>query len=209
MMPAESAPSLSAVEWGVAGRPFPGEIESGDLHVVAPFEGGVLVAAIDGLGHGVEAAQAARRAADALSAAPGQPVHQLVERCHAALRSSRGAVMTLATLDTRSDLLTWTAVGNVEATLCRVAEGGSRTRESVVPRGGVVGYQLPTLREVTLPLVRGDVLVFATDGIGHDFILDSPAQTSAQDYASYLLGRYATGADDALVLVVRYLGRSS
>jgi hypothetical protein len=205
-----SAPSVtgapaSAVEWGVAERPLPGETQSGDLHVVLPFEGGVLAAVIDGLGHGPEAGAAARLAADALAAAPGEPVLRLVERCHAALRGSRGAVISIAAFDVRTDHLTWTAVGNVEVALYRA--GQAQARETLVPRSGVVGYQLPPLREATLPIAAGDVLVFATDGIGHAFVLELPERASAQDYARHLLDRYAKRDDDALVLVVRYLGR--
>ncbi|HWW24930.1 MAG TPA: SpoIIE family protein phosphatase, partial [Caulobacter sp.] len=147
-----------------------------------------------------------RRAAEVLRQEPARPVRELIERCHTALRGGRGAVMTLATIDLRLDQLTWTAIGNVEATLCRADGHAEPRRETIVPRGGVVGYQLPPLREVTLPLARGDVLILATDGIAHDFILETPAQTSAPDYASHLLGAYAKDTDDALVLVVRYLG---
>lgn len=208
-MTPSTAPSSEMIEWGVAGRPYPGEDESGDLHVVAAFEGGVLAAAIDGLGHGDEAAQAARQAAEALMDDPARPVRYLVERCHRALRGGRGAVMTLVAFDTRQDRLTWTAVGNVEAALCRADAAATPPREAIVPRGGVVGYQLPPLREVTLPIARGDVLILATDGIAHDFILESPLRTPAAAYAGHLLAHYGKDTDDALVLVVRYLGNRS
>lgn len=199
----------AVIEWGVAGRPLAGETVSGDLHVVAPFAGGVLAAVIDGLGHGPEAAEAARRAAAVLAAEPDRPIGRLVELCHAALRSSRGAVMTLVAIDAESDRMTWTAIGNVEASLCRAADGATPARESLAPRNGVVGYQTPTTRDVTLPIARGDVLILATDGVGHDFILDPPLQAPAQSYADHLLDRYGKASDDALVLVVRYLGRAS
>jgi serine phosphatase RsbU (regulator of sigma subunit) len=204
-----AAPSGEPIEWGVASRPYPGQVESGDLHVIAAFEGGVLAAAIDGLGHGDEAAQAARRAAEVLMDDPARPVRHLVERCHQALRGGRGAVMTLAAFDTRQDRLTWTAVGNVEAALCRADGDAKPPREAIVPRGGVVGYQLPPLREVTLPIARGDVLILATDGVAHDFILESPLRTPAAAYAGHLLAHYGKNTDDALVLVVRYLGSRS
>lgn len=198
----------AVIEWGVAGRPLAGESVSGDLHVVAPFAGGVLAAVIDGLGHGPEAAEAARQAAAVLAASPHLPIRRLLELCHAALRSSRGAVMSLAAIDAASDRMTWTAIGNVEASLCRAAPGAAPARESLAPRNGVVGYQTPTPREVTLPIARGDVLILATDGVGQDFILDAPLNTSAQSYAVHLLDRYGKASDDALVLVVRYLGRA-
>ncbi len=198
------SPPNGAIEWGVASRPIRGEVESGDTHVVALFEGGALVAAIDGLGHGPDAALAARRAADVLEQDPALPIRHLVERCHAALRSSRGVVMTVAVFDLRSEHLTWTAVGNVEAVLCKAA--ASAARETIVPRNGVVGYQLPALREVTLPIVAGDVLILATDGVSSRFVLEAPAEIPAQPYARHLLDTYGKDVDDALVLVVRYLG---
>jgi len=201
-------PKCGIIEWGVAGRPIPGEIESGDLHVVASHGNGVLAAVIDGLGHGPEAAVAAQRAARVLSATPGEPVSELVDRCHAALRNSRGAVMTIAAIDARNDQLTWTGIGNVEAVLSRAAADAVPPRETIVSRAGVVGYQLPKLREITLTIARGDVLVLATDGIHRDFILESPLETSAQGYARHLLDQYGGDSDDALVLVVRYLGGS-
>src|SRR3989454_8581110 len=44
-----------------------GEQESGDLHLIKPVGSGVLVSVVDGLGHGAEAAAAARAAVAALS----------------------------------------------------------------------------------------------------------------------------------------------
>src|SRR5207302_1731447 len=50
------------LEFGVAGRIAPGERISGDLEVVHYYDGGggALVAAIDGIGHGEQAAATAR-----------------------------------------------------------------------------------------------------------------------------------------------------
>jgi len=205
-MTPQSATGPALVEWGVASRPIPGETECGDLHVVAPFEGGLLAAVIDGLGHGSEAAKVARCAAGVLSETPGQPVRELVEKCHKILHGSRGAVMTIASFDAATDRLTWTAIGNVEAALYRAA---TDAREVIVPRAGVVGYQLPRLRETTLSLARDDTLVLATDGVSHDLFLDSSSRLPAPDCAGSLLDRYAKYSDDALILVVRYLGLAS
>ena len=63
-----------------------------------------------------------------------------------------------------------------------------------------------TRDETTLPVARGDVLIFATDGIDHSFIVEPLPRASAKDCAEGLLNRYAKNNDDALVLTVRYLG---
>ena len=54
--------ALSLLEYAVVSVPVAGEEESGDLHLVTQTDRGALVAVIDGLGHGSEAANAARAA---------------------------------------------------------------------------------------------------------------------------------------------------
>jgi hypothetical protein len=192
------------VEWGSAGAALDGA-DSGDACVVAPFPGGALVAVIDGLGHGPEARDATREAVRILEACAGEPLGALVERCHEALRKTRGAVMSLASFDARAASLTWLGVGNVEGFLLRAAPGG-RPRESLTLRGGVVGYQLPPLRPAALSVARGDTLVMATDGIRSAFVADLAPSPRPQELADAILARHARGTDDALVLVARYAG---
>ncbi|GEJ58966.1 SpoIIE family protein phosphatase [Anaeromyxobacter diazotrophicus] len=204
------APGDAAVlDWAWAGAPLAGERESGDAHVVAAFAGGALVAVLDGLGHGPEAALASRAAARVLVAHAGEPVAALVERCHEALRPTRGAVMSVACFQEAEGAMTWVAVGNVEGILLRAAPAAARAREAIVARGGVVGYQLPPLRPVTLPVTAGDTLVLATDGIRSGFVAGLEVRGEPQQVADAIFAGYARGSDDALVLVARYLGGSS
>ena len=49
-------------EYGIAKLALPGEGQSGDQCLVCCNESGILVAAIDGIGHGAEAANAAKAA---------------------------------------------------------------------------------------------------------------------------------------------------
>jgi hypothetical protein len=193
------------LEWGWAGAALEGEGESGDVHVVADFAEGVLVGAIDGLGHGIEAAAAAREAARVLAAHAGEPLASLVERCHEALRGTRGAVMSLASFDARGSM-TWAGVGNVDAILLRGGAAPGRRREALTARGGIVGYHLPSLHPSTLPVSSGDLLVLATDGVHDGFVDDLPLRGAARALAEEILARHARGSDDALVVVARYLG---
>src|SRR5438309_1387114 len=102
------------IDWGVATLAHAGEKESGDLHLVKQVGRGVLVAAVDGLGHGAEAAAAARAAVAALDRYAEESLSPLVRRCHEALAGSRGVVMSLAYLGGVQPSLTWLGVGNVE-----------------------------------------------------------------------------------------------
>jgi negative regulator of sigma-B (phosphoserine phosphatase) len=189
----------------VAEAPLPGQLESGDLHLVARHPGGVLVAVIDGLGHGDEAAAAARTARAALEEDPGAAVPELFARAHGRLIRSRGVVMSVAAFEP-GGRLTWLGVGNVEGTVVRAEEGTVRRTDSILLLGGVVGYQLPKLRPSTMAVARGDTLVFATDGIDGGYIGDLDPAASPATLADRILAEYRTGGDDALVLVARYAG---
>lgn len=196
------------LDWSVAARALPGQAVSGDLHVVAPWREGVLIGVVDGLGHGDEATAAARIAVAVLEQHAGESVITLVQRCHQALQRSRGVVMTLASIDTAEDTVSMLGIGNVETVLCRADPEARPRRESVLLRGGVVGYQLPALHASILPLRGGDVLVFATDGVREDFAeLIQPAEPTAQ-IVERIMAKKFRGSDDGLVLGCRYLGKS-
>jgi phosphoserine phosphatase RsbX len=84
-----------------------------------------------------------------------------------------------------------------------------RARHDIGCRGGVVGYRLPPLKARTIPLHEGDLLVFATDGIHDDFMGAIQVERTPQMIADTVLAKCGKGTDDALVLVVRYLGAAS
>lgn len=192
--------------WSVAARALGDPSEgaaSGDAHLVTPFDGGVMVAVIDGLGHGDGAAEAARVAVTVLREHAGEPVEPVLEACHSALRATRGAVMTLASLRYADSTLTWAGVGNVEAFLVRSDGAGQVSRRTPLLRGGIVGYQLPPLRALTEPLARGDTLVMATDGLRSMFVDALRREPDVDAFASDLLQRFGRPDDDALVLVAR------
>src|SRR5437667_15617 len=127
------------IDWGVATRALAGETESGDLHLVKRVGRGTLVAAVDGLGHGAEAAAAARAAVAALDQYAEESLLPLVRRCHDALAGSRGVVMSLAYVAGVQPSLTWLGVGNVEGVVLHAAPNKRPARASLVTRGGIVG----------------------------------------------------------------------
>jgi negative regulator of sigma-B (phosphoserine phosphatase) len=195
------------ITWGVATRALAGEQESGDLHLVKQVGRGVLVAAVDGLGHGAEAAAAARAAVAALDRYAEESLLPLVRRCHEALVGSRGVVMSLAYFGGVQPSLTWLGVGNVEGVVVYAAPHRRPARASLVTRGGIIGgAELPQLRTNAVPVAPGDLLIFATDGIRDGFSEGLPADATPQELADDILARFGKGTDDALVLVARYAG---
>jgi phosphoserine phosphatase RsbX len=205
----EGSGAQTLVEVGAALAALRGESVSGDRSLVEPFDGGVLIAAVDGLGHGDDAAHAAARAASVLTEDPGAPLKTLFERCHARLTRTRGVVMSLASFGEADRKLTWLGVGNVEGTLLRANAKARPPTEAIMLLGGVVGFQLPSLRPSTTELNAGDTLILTTDGIESSFRYGLSAGGPPQDLADRILNDHRKHSDDALVVVARYLGGES
>ena len=196
------------IDWGVATLTLPGERESGDLHLVKPVGGGVLVAVVDGLGHGAAAAAAARAAVATLNRHAQESVLPLLQRCHQALAGTRGVVVSVALFDRADGSMTWLGVGNVEGVLLYADAGGRRGRERLVTRGGIVGSELPPLRAEVVAVAPGDTLILATDGIQSGFADELMVEAPPQQLADQILTRSGKRTDDALVLVARYVGNA-
>jgi len=196
------------IEWGVASLALAGEVESGDRHVVKTFPHGALLAVMDGLGHGEQAAAAANRAVKVLQTADTESIVSLLKRCHERLRSTRGVVMSVAAFNAVDETMTWIGVGNVEGVLLRADPTVVPGQKSLVSRNGVVGSRLPLLEAAIVPVMRGDTLIFATDGIGSEFTQHLALGEGPQQLADKILAQYATRTDDALVLVARYVGET-
>jgi negative regulator of sigma-B (phosphoserine phosphatase) len=194
------------VEHGVAKFVLPGQSESGDHHLICPNHDGVLIATVDGIGHGAEAAGAAETAMSILKTFADEPIISLVERCHEELRRTRGVVLSLASIDASRGMMTWLGIGNVQGVLMRAGARKGTVQEVLLLRGGVVGSQLPPLQAAVLPVKPGDTLVFATDGVRDGFIESLSALESPQRAAERILARHQSGNDDALVLIARLIG---
>ena len=188
------------LQYWVAARPIRGQSQSGDQYLVAHFDGGTLIAVVDGLGHGDDAAYAAKEAVATLAAHAHYPVVSLMQLCHEALRRTRGAVMSIASYNAAARALTWIGVGNVEGMLLRGPAAENDKRDSLLLRGGIVGGHLPTLLPVTLPVYEGDVLLFATDGIGSAFMRERNYAEQPGILVNHIFRNYAKTTDDALIL---------
>ena len=196
---------MPIMEWAFAARTKAGHADSGDIHVVKRCAAGMLLAVIDGVGHGKEAALAARVAQDVLDFYAEEPLVQLLHRCHQWLRFTRGVVMSLAWIDAQSNTMKWVGVGNVQGVLLSRGSGGQAVENSLLLRAGVVGVRLPVLEAAVVEISRGDTLVLATDGVKATFDRSRASKLSPQNAADQILAQYGDSGDDALVLVARYM----
>ena len=130
----------------------------------------------------------------------------LIQRCHQRLAQTRGAVVSIASIDTVRNLLTWIGVGNVTGVLVRQPVSDKWEREYLHLRGGIVGYRLPPLRQFQTSIQRGDLLIFVSDGIRSGFLDNAVFHHPPQIMAEAILEQHSRGTDDAMVLVARYKG---
>lgn len=196
----------TAVDSASAVFTLPGQSESGDRCLVVPIPSGNLVAVVDGLGHGHEAAAAAETAIGCVREHAAAPLPEIAQHCNFALNSTRGAVLSLASFDVARGTMTWLGIGNVEGRLLLRASESAYEQQHLLLRPGVAGQKLPRMQASVSRVERGDMLIFATDGINPDFADHISIDAPIGKIADGIVSRSCKHTDDALALVVRYLG---
>ena len=156
--------------------PKPGQDVCGDSWAWKKDRTGHTLMVADGLGHGPEAAEASRRAVEIFNAHPSCGLPELLESIHLGLRSTRGAAVSIASLDDERRLVNFAGLGNV---LGFVSEHGTPRRQ-MVSMNGTAGLEGRTLfREFSYPWPQGAVVVLHSDGLtGHWNLDDCPALLS-------------------------------
>src|SRR5262249_2002883 len=200
------------IDWGAAQSVLPGETMSGDRYLARPFRDGFLIAVVDGLGHGVEAAEAAEIAIRTLEGHIHEPIVPLMKQCHEGLKRTRGAAISLASFSGDGDSgaygsMTWLGVGNVEGVLLRADPKAMPPRQEIRLFPGVAGYRLPSIAATVTPLSPGEFVIFFSDGIRRGFFLGAIPPQPPQLVAHRICDTQSKGTDDALVFVARYGGR--
>lgn len=180
-----------------------GEFECGDAWACVRAGRWHRLCVVDGLGHGPLAASAAKDAVKAFrEARESDAPADIINRCHQALRSTRGAVMAVAAMDLEAGLLSFAGVGNIGAVVCS-AEGAT---SHLLSTEGIVGYQMRTIRGMERPWSRGDTIILSSDGLSARWnLLRYPDLLSRHPMvtASVLFRDFARDTDDATVVVAR------
>ena len=187
-----------------ATRPLPGQVESGDLCLIKQVGKGTLLAVVDGLGHGEEAASAAHAAVAAIDRYATEPLVDLVRRSRDAVVGLRGVVLGLAYLDPQAATMSWVGVGNIGGILLRTDLANRPSRITMVSSAGFIGGEPlhPVARSV--PLALGDTIILFSDGVKDGFAESLVLSNTPREMADFVITRHLKGNDDALVLVARY-----
>ncbi|MGZ8288220.1 MAG: ATP-binding SpoIIE family protein phosphatase [Telluria sp.] len=188
-------------EVGAVCLALPGETACGDSWGVAFRRGAASIVVADGLGHGPEAALASNAAVGAaLEFDRGTPAMRM-EDAHAALRSTRGAAVAIADIDTYEGKLRFVGVGNISASI--ISHG---PRRHLLSHNGIVGSNLRKVQQFEHPWDSTSVLILHSDGVGTRWDLDAyPGLVFAHAsiIAAVIYRDFVRGRDDSCVVVVR------
>lgn len=194
-------PAKDALPSGAISLPKTGEEYCGDGWTIVQGRGRIVLFVVDGLGHGPEAAKAARAAVEAVERNAQLDAAHLLEAVHGALRSTRGAAGAVALLQPESELCTFCGVGNISASIR--SPGIAR---SMVSHNGILGHQVRKMQEFSYPFPRGALCIAHSDGIATHWDLGSYPGLSARHpalVAAALCRDHSRGRDDATVVALR------
>lgn len=199
-----SQPANPEIEFGIVCLPMPGQEVSGDDWRVESLAGKSICTLADGLGHGADAAIAARAAVETALKYRDKAPAEIVERAHGALRSTRGAALAVGEIDPAKKLLRFCGVGNIVAII--LTNGGIR---HLVSYNGIVGHEARKIAEFTYPWSPDSLLIMHSDGLGTRWDLRTyPAlmQRHPALVAGVLFRDFWRGRDDVTVLAARENG---
>ena len=195
------AEAMEMTRVGVWSRPHPGQQMNGDAYLIKSHGPLTLFAVIDGLGHGQGAKQAADTALDSLNEWAGESLEEIFTAVHGVLRSTRGAVMGAAIIDTAREEMHYAGVGNVSVRIFNAPE-----RVTPISANGTLGARMGRIRVWSQKWSEESILVLASDGVSESWDIKAYPnllERNPQLLAGILMRDYSRPNDDATVLVAK------
>jgi negative regulator of sigma-B (phosphoserine phosphatase) len=192
---------MTKLDYFLAKRPLINENACGDTGIIEEFDDKVFIGIIDVLGHGEEAHELAMICMDFMEKNYRQDLIETMEGLHEHIKGSRGAVAGFCLLDLKTGELEYVGLGNITA-----RKFGSN-KINIVPRSGIVGYTMSTLRKEKMKLHDGDVLILHTDGVRENFDLEDYPKLlgdNAEIIATHIINQFGRQEDDAACIALRY-----
>ncbi|HTU40503.1 MAG TPA: ATP-binding SpoIIE family protein phosphatase [Candidatus Aquilonibacter sp.] len=151
---------LSPIDVGVVSVPIKGEDVCGDGWGAKKTADSLLFMVVDGLGHGILAAEAAREAERIFALALSNSPTPILEDSHNSLKKTRGAAMAVSALQPDRQLVSFAGVGNIGASIV-----GTETSRGMASHNGTLGHHLHRIQEFSLPWNSDSILVMHSDGL--------------------------------------------
>lgn len=193
--------STADLAFGVSQHSLHDDPACGDTWHLALHAQGFDALIIDGLGHGIEAEQAARAGEAVFAKASCSAPAILMDDLHHAMLGTRGGAVGFAQYRAaeQGGLLTFTGIGNISACLVNV----ERSR-GFASHPGIVGVQYRKAKAFDYPHAQGHLLIMHSDGLQTRWNLQNyPGLVHRHPavIATVLHRDFCRGRDDVTVLV--------
>ena len=190
-------------ELGVVRSAKRGEAECGDDWgmFVDEDRGRAMLTVADGLGHGIAAAEASRRAVELAADNAADPPGYVVAALHRGLRATRGAAVAVADVNATDAAVRFAGLGNIAASIV-----GPHESKSLMSHNGIAGHEMRKIQELSYEWPDDALLVMHSDGVSARWDLSKyPGlmRRSPSVVAGVIYRDFSRGRDDALVVVVR------
>ena len=189
------------IKIGAASLVAQGEILNGDSYVITHLSSTeILIAIIDGLGHGKYANFASSLAKEHILLKSEQAIDLILQNAHNALKGSRGAVLGICKINTEKRKLMFTGIGNIEGQVFNRNES-----KSLISFGGIVGHNMRTPRIFEFDFKEGYNLCMYSDGIKSSWKNEEVDWNEhPQINADKILINNSRNNDDATIIIISY-----
>jgi phosphoserine phosphatase RsbX len=184
------------VLFGAALRAIQPDQPCGDGYLFLPNGHQVLIALVDGLGHGPHAHHATEETINKFSSYAHLPLEENIRKTHHEIKNTRGCVAFLGKIDVPARKMECISIGNITCKL------NIKSKVYPLPIAGILGHNLRKTTITSLPLIPGDWIVLSSDGISTRFDPEKLNATRPEDRAEEILHRFGDEHDDASVLVI-------
>jgi anti-sigma regulatory factor (Ser/Thr protein kinase) len=116
---------------------------------------------VDGLGHGLLAAEAAKRAVEVFQMNADQNPAEILGSIHDGLRSTRGAAAAITEIDLNKRIVTYAGIGNINSAIIT-----SNSCRRLVSHNGTLGHEVHRMNEFVYEFPEGAALLMHSDGLG-------------------------------------------
>jgi hypothetical protein len=174
----------------------------GDVAVILPTGSGLLLAIVDGLGHGTRAWEAASAAEAWLRDHASADVAAISAGVCERLRKTDGAAVGVCHVEHESGRVRYAGIGNtVLRTFGRQREG------RLISRDGIAGRTSEPAKVYSAQADPGDLLLLYSDGVPSQFrISECPSLLGAEPGAAAreVVTRFGRDYDDAACIAARW-----
>ncbi len=188
-------------ELGLVLIPYPGEVECGDSWAFGLKSGVPTLFAVDGSGHGPQAASAARSAVEDFENIDQMDSVRIMETIHRALAPTRGGATAVARVDRDARLVRFSGIGNISAAV--VSEGSTMR---MISHNGTAGHVASRLRECSYPFTGSPTVLLHSDGVSAKWELEAYpglAVCRPSVIAGVISRDFRRSNDDSLIVVLR------